>query len=78
MFLVDGEGWLETYPYFFKDVHCGYVKREENMAKLAPYYIPCQTTHRLFTKDKSALVIEISSTELDDVVRISDDYGRED
>lgn len=46
-----------------------------NPAKLSPIYIPPLTIHRLEAVG-DCLVVEISSTELDDVVRISDDYNR--
>ena len=32
--------------------------------------------HRLYTKDHTLQVLECSTTELDDVVRLEDDYGR--
>lgn len=73
MFLVSGEAWLETQFY---DEQYGLVTKSEKMFKLVPYSIPCTTIHRLFTENSEALVVEVSSTELDDVVRIEDDYGR--
>lgn len=50
------------------------------MEKYRPYLIRPGTIHRLEASDDEisggCLVIEISSTELDDVVRLEDDYGR--
>jgi len=51
------------------------------MKKYVPYYIPALMIHRLSCPkdneiDGGALIIEISSIELDDVVRLEDAYGR--
>lgn len=66
MMLVDGIGYLqigdETFP----------------MEKLVPYFIPPKTIHRLMSDAFSdCLIVEISSSELEDVVRLEDDYERE-
>lgn len=65
MFLVSGTGYIqigdETGP----------------MVPLCPYYIPPNTIHRLIADAyDDCLVIEVSSSELDDVVRLEDDYAR--
>ncbi len=73
IFLVEGEGWLETHQ--FHSVH-GEQEVEFSMCLMEPYYVGRGLKHRLFTLDKDCLVIEVSSTELDDVVRVEDDYGR--
>ena len=65
MFLVAGKCWLEINGKGF------------NPPKLAPVFIPPKTIHRLAAVG-DCLIIEISSTELDDVVRLSDDYDRKD
>lgn len=67
MFLVSGEGYLDLG---------GESYSSQRMHELYPYYIRRGVIHRLYTKDKDCLVVEVSSTELDDVVRINDDYGR--
>jgi mannose-6-phosphate isomerase len=42
-----------------------------------PYPIAPGTIHRLkATSDDGALILEVSTLELDDVVRVEDDYGR--
>ena len=70
MLLVSGEGFMYTkYPN-------GGVGKSRLM-NLIPHHIPAGTIHRLFTKEQDCLVVEVSSTELDDVVRLEDDYGRE-
>jgi mannose-6-phosphate isomerase-like protein (cupin superfamily) len=71
MFLVAGKGFLEV-----TDVNDRDSVMSVGMKTLIPYHISRRMVHRLFTKDESCLVVEVSSTELDDVVRLSDDYGR--
>jgi mannose-6-phosphate isomerase-like protein (cupin superfamily) len=65
MMLVGGVGYLQV------------GKETLLMERLVPYYIPPKTIHRL-TADAfdDCLVIEVSSSELDDVVRLEDDYDR--
>lgn len=65
MILVGGTGWLQI------------GKKTVSMERLVPYYIPPKTIHRL-TADAfdDCLIIEVSSSELDDVVRLEDDHGR--
>lgn len=69
MFLVSGEGWLEKRKPCGSAVHLG-------LRKLVPQYIPATVVHRLYTNDSDCVVVEVSSTELDDVVRLEDLYGR--
>jgi mannose-6-phosphate isomerase-like protein (cupin superfamily) len=38
--------------------------------------IPPKTVHRFMTMEEGVLLIEFSTPELDDVVRLEDDYGR--
>ena len=45
------------------------------MSVMEPYYIKNQTIHRLGA-NKDSLFLEVSTTELKDVVRLKDDYGR--
>jgi mannose-6-phosphate isomerase-like protein (cupin superfamily) len=65
MFLVSGMCSIQIGAHTF------------NPDKLAPVFIPPKTIHRLEALS-DCLVIEVSSTELDDVVRLSDDYDRKD
>ena len=51
--------------------------RIEEHALLEAKELPPGTVHRL-SAVHDAEVVEVSSTELDDVVRLEDDYGRED
>ena len=42
-----------------------------------PFHLAPGTRHRMFATGKDVLVVEVSSPELDDVVRLEDRYGRE-
>ncbi|MFN7987461.1 MAG: cupin domain-containing protein [Thermoanaerobaculia bacterium] len=47
---------------------------------LAPgetFHVAPGTRHRMFAEREDVLVVEVSSPELDDVVRLEDRYGRE-
>lgn len=68
LFLVDGKGFLETS--IEDDWSC------QQMHYMFPYYVQPGLIHRLYTKNSDCLVVEISSTQLDDVVRLKDRYGR--
>lgn len=47
------------------------------MAPSQPHHIPPGTVHRLQGMEPDGgLILEVSSVELDDVVRLADDYGR--
>ena len=72
VFLVDGEGYLDIVC----ERHGQKCLSSQKMCRLYPYHIPSETVHRLYTKNKSCTVTEISSTELNDVVRLEDDYDR--
>lgn len=65
MLLVDGVGYIQI------------GNNVDPMEHLKPVYIPPQTIHRLIADAfHDCLIIEISSSELDDIVRLDDDYGR--
>lgn len=65
MILVSGNGYLQV------------GKKIVPMERLIPYHIPPKTIHRLAADAfDDCLVIEVSSSELDDVVRLEDDYNR--
>jgi mannose-6-phosphate isomerase-like protein (cupin superfamily) len=40
------------------------------------YHVTPKTVHRFCAKDDDVVLVEVSTPELDDVVRISDDYSR--
>jgi len=40
------------------------------------FHVPVKTVHRFEAKDEAVELVEVSTTQLHDVVRISDDYGR--
>lgn len=48
---------------------------KKDMVAMQPYHIKPQKIHR-FGAITDATFIEVSTTELDDVVRLKDDYGR--
>lgn len=64
MFLVSGSAVLQI------------ANKWNNMRNLVPVFIPPLTIHRLEAVG-DCLIVEVSSTELDDVVRTSDDYDRD-
>ena len=41
------------------------------------FHVTPETRHRMFANDGDVLIVEVSSPELDDVVRLEDRYGRE-
>lgn len=55
----------------------GVDERVEAMVLSKPYPVMPGTVHRMRgTSLEGALILEVSTTELDDVVRLDDDYGR--
>jgi mannose-6-phosphate isomerase-like protein (cupin superfamily) len=40
------------------------------------FHVPTKLIHRFEARDESVQIVEVSTTELSDVVRIEDDYGR--
>lgn len=53
---------------------------QRNVLALAPgetFHVVPGTRHRMFAEKEDVLVVEVSSPELDDVVRLEDRYGRE-
>ncbi|MDA1036451.1 MAG: cupin [Chloroflexi bacterium] len=56
----------------------GVNERVEAMVLSKPYPVMPGVVHRMRgTALQGALILEVSTTELDDVVRLDDDYGRE-
>jgi mannose-6-phosphate isomerase-like protein (cupin superfamily) len=41
------------------------------------YHIPNGTTHRFCAEQGDVILVEVSSPEIDDIVRLEDDYGRD-
>lgn len=53
---------------------------ERQILKLTPgqtFHVTPGTRHRMFADARDCLLVEVSSPELDDVVRLEDRYGRE-
>jgi mannose-6-phosphate isomerase-like protein (cupin superfamily) len=67
LLLGSGQAILETH-------HHGHIARH---TMEQPVEVPPGTIHRLVAIEDSEIV-EVSGTELDDVVRLEDDYGRVD
>jgi len=40
------------------------------------FHVPTKLVHRFEARDEAVQLVEVSTTELSDVVRIDDDYGR--
>jgi len=56
----------------------GDAERRVVMATSEPHHIAPGTVHRLLGREPDGgLVLEVSTPELDDVVRLEDDYGRD-
>ncbi len=56
------------------------VEGERVLLALKPgetFHVSPGTRHRMFADAKDVVVVEVSSPELDDVVRLEDRYGRE-
>lgn len=70
MICVSGKAFLEAYNQRGQITKYGY------MQPYVPYCIQPWTMHRLAATDEDAIVVEVSSSQLDDVVRMDDDYGR--
>jgi len=53
---------------------------KRTLLALAPgetFHVTPGTRHRMFAENEDVLIVEVSSPELDDVVRLEDRYGRE-
>ena len=68
LFLVAGDGFIET-----KKKGSSTFSRP---FEFVPKFIGRGTVHRIGAGKNDALFVEVSTTELEDVVRIEDDYGR--
>lgn len=63
---------LEGRLYF----HCGDKKMEYILDPGDTWHIKPGWIHRMEAKDVDVIVMEVSTPELDDVVRLEDSYGR--
>lgn len=70
LFLIDGKGYVEQK---YKDIEEFPVYVEERLLlKSFPFHINVGQIHRLYTKDKGCVILEVSSPNLDDTVYIKD------
>lgn len=79
LFLVSGNGYIETNHIDRKidKFYADNISVERiNPVILEPIYIDCGTIHRIGAGRGGAIFLEVSTTELEDVVRLEDDYGR--
>ena len=67
IFLKSGKAILELH----KDHSVSMIKMQPG----ASFHIPPNTVHRIIAEEDSE-ILETSTPELDDVVRLEDDYGR--
>lgn len=70
MTCVHGKAHLEVYKPDGGLLFSGY------MQPYTPYHIPSFYTHRLSAPTEDVIVVEVSTTHPDDVIRLHDDYGR--
>lgn len=68
LFLVAGDGFIET--------KVGDMMHFNRPHTLLPFFIGRNKIHRIGAGEHDALFVEVSSTELDDVTRLEDKYGR--
>jgi mannose-6-phosphate isomerase len=54
----------------------GAAMRTEAMPEGTSFHCPPQTVHRMIATSEAVDVIEVSTPDLDDVVRLEDNYGR--
>lgn len=57
-------------------VECSDGLEEKQLSVGDSYHITPGTIHRFWARNGPVLLVEVSTTELDDVVRIEDDFGR--
>ena len=53
------------------------LRRELRLAPGESFHIEPGTRHRMYAPDVDCLLVEVSTPELDDVVRLEDRYGRQ-
>lgn len=56
------------------------IDGQRRVLRLAPgetFHVRPLTKHRMFAEGEDCLVVEVSTAELDDVVRLEDRYGRQ-
>ena len=68
LFLVAGDGFIET--------KVGDMMHFNRPHTLLPFFIGRNKIHRIGAGEHDALFVEVSSTELDDITRLEDKYGR--
>lgn len=59
------------------DVEVGGVRQTLDLGPGETFHVAPLTRHRMFAGPEDCTVVEVSTPELDDVVRLEDRYGRE-
>lgn len=79
LFLISGDGYIESnqitskVDWFYSDG----ISVERNFPLyMEPFYVDAGTIHRIGCNNTPAVFLEISTTELGDVVRVEDDFNR--
>lgn len=67
--VIEGELILETQP-------AGEEPTERTLQRGEIFHVSPGTIHRFGARDTNVVLVEVSTPELDDVVRIQDDYDR--
>jgi mannose-6-phosphate isomerase-like protein (cupin superfamily) len=79
IFVKSGILYLETIGHATESRDLSDHFSERKVFRLLPgntFHIPRLFTHRFMAKETDVELIEISTKQLDDIVRIEDDYGR--
>ena len=80
IFVSSGVLYLETFGTVDQNNIDGVIEGDRRIFRLESgsiFHIPRLMSHRFIAKEDDVSLIEVSTKELDDVVRIKDDYGRE-
>lgn len=70
MTVVSGSAYLEMWD------HNGNIFSANFLQPFRPVYIPVYWQHRLSAPTEDCIVVEVSTHNPEDVVRMEDDYGR--
>ena len=72
IYVMNGPMTIEVGPD-----HAGDEIRSHKMLAGDTYHVPTGLVHRFCAPDADVVIMEVSTTEPNDVVRLDDDYGRE-
>ena len=72
IFVRSGTLYLETSGFLDENGDSRIIELTEGMS----FHIPPLYTHRFEARDGDVELFEVSTNHLDDIIRLSDDYGR--